>query len=348
MKRRVIGTTAALLACFFLGAGSYLFYWRPSQLQQKILTLPAITNYPDAAGLGVLIGSSSCGDLRPDHDLAHLKDTVEDLRRKLASKPDDLCVGNQYRQGIRFLTILQKQFAISPEALPSPLAGLAQNSTGTVQQLALTEDAPADNDPATAMPVKTFIDLTRADASAALNLQLGLSYVDLMIREGGREQKARLSSLSIERLSQAIQENPNMVGALYGRGLNYLYWPSLAGKLPLAIADLKRCIALSEAPSVRDQGLGIFAEAYTALGDSYVKAADTSVSSSQRASLLRGAREWWRIGGQHYPGYARLDERLALDDAHLIHYVEQARGLETYIDTDLHLLWDQPGKATIQ
>jgi hypothetical protein len=190
-----------------------------------------------------------------------------------------------------------------------------------------------------AEPVTLFKELSGKEDSPELSLQLGLSYVDLMIHEGGREEKARLSSRSIEALTHALERNPYLLGALYGRGVNYLYWPVIAGKLPYAVADLKDCIALSDLPIMKSHPPLIIAESYLALGDAYVKLSDADFSGSDKRAFISAARFWWREGAKRFPGYRAFDQRLVLTDTDLLPYVERMRGLETYINTDLNLLW---------
>lgn len=333
----VIGLCGA--ASFF----AYIYLWIPFDAKRKAVQLPdmpkgvilANTQIP-ALGAGF-----QCNDLATDMSVADLQQDLSVIREATRQNPEDLCTGNHYREAIRYLNLRTGRYVISPQSLPATLAHIAKDSesaTGIDLQ-----NGDKTTDPEKQEPVSLFHQIahTLPDGSATVDLQLGLAYVDLMIHEGGREQKARLSSHSIESLSAALKRQPYMVGALYARGLNYLYWPTIAGKLPLAIRDLKLCISLSRLTEFHERPPIIFAEAYLALGDAYVKLADTSFRSVERRALLDAARWWWAAGLSQFPQFGPLEERLAVEPEQLPSYMDAARGLETYINTDLDLLWSQ-------
>lgn len=314
-------------------------YWRPHLLLKEGSTLPVLPSSLTTDRIGIFNSRDFCPDIQPTFDTNALQQETNTLRTELIEHPNDLCVGNRFRQGIRMLTILRNQFAISVGSLPPELASLVKPDQGSGNSLPLTEDDTPTNSSDASEPVATFAPLDKKTSSSETALQLGLSYVDLMIREGGREQKAKLSSHSIESLTAAIKINPYSIGALYGRGLNYLYWPTLAGKLPFAVRDLKTCIALSRLPGLQLPLPKIVSASYLALGDVYVKLADSSLSATEKRAFLGLARQWWQVGLQSFPNDASIEERLSLSDQDLVRHVNEARGLETYINDDLNLLW---------
>lgn len=335
-----------LLLFIVIGAVGLSFPFRayvlaPYQMRRQQLKLPAMPTGLSLADLGIPEGlsTSNCPDISPALSDAQLDDRLSSLRTRLREFPGDLCAGNQFREVVRYRQLKSGDFAIQVSSLPAALASIAKDPNSIPTNPANSSKISADE----LEPAKSFRALTEVESANTpeTQLQLGLSYVDLMIRQGGREHKARLSSRSIEALSSALNRRPYMLAALYARGLNYLYWPVIAGKLPLAIADLKTCIALSYLPAMKDHPPLVIAAAYTALGDAYIKLADSALNESQQSDLLKIGRSWWEQGLQRFPHYSALEQRLAIAPDHMTQYIDLQRGLETYINTDLDQLWDR-------
>jgi len=278
-----------------------------------------------------------CSVLPVTLTVGELEARSQSLAVAVKTAPTDLCAGNQFRESIRYRYLRNGQFGVKLSSLPPDLAGIAKDSDA----LPTEEGNNSKISPDELEPAKLFRALASSDRTDGpeTELQLGLSYVDLMIRQGGRENKARLSSRSIEALSSVLDRRPYMIAALYARGLNYLYWPVIAGKLPFAIRDLKLCIALSRLPEMEKNPPLIIAEAYQALGDAYVKLADSTPSKDAERRLLTAGRHWWAEGRRRFPMYHGFDKRIGLPTEELVTYIDSARGLETYINSDLELLW---------
>jgi hypothetical protein len=329
-----------------VGAATAIFvlmYWQPLQMRRGAMSLPVVAAGLRPSDLGLLLAGDSpvCQDVPPAASPADLQQIRNDMRDAVRKRPKDLCAGNRYRTAIKYLSLRQGRFAIAPASLPPQLAAIAATNDSSVAEVALESDRrTVDDRPDAVEPAELFRDLaSKAQSnSPETQLQLGLSYVDLMLREGGRETKARLSSHSIEALSSALKQKPYLVAALYARGLNYLYWPVIAGRLPAAIADLKACIALPKQLRWHPHAQ-IFAAAYVALGDTYVKLSEMSLNPADQRKLLAIARLWWQDGLRDYPGDPELEARLSIPSDQLGAYVESARAIETYINTDLNLLW---------
>lgn len=162
---------------------------------------------------------------------------------------------------------------------------------------------------------------------AAVRYQAALAYVDALpglslLRQGS------LSTHSIDHVTAVLERSPDDWLALYIRGLNNLYWPSWFGRTRRAIADLRRCVDVSEragAPAPY-HALG-----YAALGDGYVKSGD----------VPRGVQTWTQ-GLARFPGSAELQTRVALPAADAPAFVKTQRDLDKPIDTDISFLWRQP------
>ncbi len=304
-----------------------------------MLSLPAVPPGITMADMGMPQTDSSfnCADLPTSLDASQLEQQVNSLTETLEKFPSDLCAGNHFREAVRYLGLREGQFALKVQSFPPDLAAIAKNPDS-----APTDEANSSRiSPDAQQPAKLFraFTATASGNTPESELQLGLSYVDLMIRQGGREHKAQLSSRSIEALSSALDRKPYLIAALYARGLNYLYWPEIAGKLPLAVSDLKTCIALSNLPALKEHPPLVIAEAYRALGDSYVKLADSTMDDREQQALLTAARNWWQQGKARFGDFRGFDERLNTPPRDLPKYIDSVRGLETYINTDLDLLW---------
>jgi hypothetical protein len=332
----VIGAIAALVAASFPFRA---YVWGPRSARQEAMSLPQLPPNLSLKDFGIPDPGSAfnCPDLPVSLQMADLEVRSKSLGSAIEHSPADVCAGNQFREAIRYLELQRGQYAIRTSSLPSQLASIAKDpDTIPTEETNSSRIAPDELEPA-----RLFRTLASSSSTNTpeTQMQLGLSYVDLMIRQGGREHKARLSTRAIEALSSALDRQPYMLAALYARGLNYLYWPIIAGKLPLSIRDLKTCIAISNLPALKDHPPLVIAEAYRALGDAYVKLSDSSLDSGTQDALRNAGRAWWEEGRQRFGNDHGFDERLSVPAEKLGTYIDSVRGLETYINTDLDLLW---------
>jgi hypothetical protein len=155
----------------------------------------------------------------------------------------------------------------------------------------------------------------------ALRFNAALAYVDDLPGHSLLIQ-AKLSTNSMGHASAVLDHEPQNWLALYIRGLNNLYWPTWYRRTDNAIADLTRCIEISEAGPSSLKGTHA-ALAYIALGDAYVK-----------QNKLDTAREIWTRGASLH-GVDELEQRLAIEPARLADTIEQIRSREVPVDTDL-------------
>jgi hypothetical protein len=329
--------TALALAGLWFPFRAYVL--GPYQARREALALPAVPRNIGWNDLGVPPGGDGfhCPDLPATLRMAELEAQSTTLRAAVQNAPDNLCAGNQFREAIRYLGLRNGQFAIKISSLPSHLAAVAKDPDAIpLEETNSSRIAPDDLEPAKSFRTLASYPSTNTPET---ELQLGLSYVDLMVRQGGREHKARLSTRAIEALGSALQRRPYMIAALYARGLNYLYWPVIAGKLPLSVRDLKTCIALSNLPALKERPPLVIAEAYRALGDAYVKLSDSTLDQGTQDALRHAARAWWLEGSARFGNDQGFQQRLAMPPEKLAAFIDSTRGLETYINTDLDLLW---------
>jgi tetratricopeptide (TPR) repeat protein len=134
--------------------------------------------------------------------------------------------------------------------------------------------------------------------------------------------QARLSTNSMAHASAVLEQAPNDWLALYIRGLNNLYWPLWYRRTDRAIADLKRCVELSEALPP-EQRRPYMALAYLALGDVYA-----------RLERPSEARAVWSRGSERHSS-EQLRSRLALAPDQVAQSVESIRSRDVPIDTDV-------------
>lgn len=155
----------------------------------------------------------------------------------------------------------------------------------------------------------------------AIRINAALAYVDELPGHSLYIQ-ARLSTHSIQHVSAILERDSGNWLALYIRGLNNLYWPLWYRRTDRAVADLKRCIQLSEElpPPQRKPYMVL---AYVALGDTYA-----------RLSQVAEARAIWTQGASRYSSH-QLQDRLQTQPAALHERIESIRSREVPIDTDL-------------
>lgn len=155
----------------------------------------------------------------------------------------------------------------------------------------------------------------------AAHYNASLAYVDKLPGLSLLSQ-ARLSTNSMDQVSTVLTATPDDWLALYIRGLNNLYWPLWYKRTDRAIADLKRCVQISEllGPDQLKPYMGL---AYLALGDVYA-----------RLGRVPEAQEAWRKGADRHP-LAELTRRLALPAEQVASSVEAIRSRDVPIDTDV-------------
>jgi tetratricopeptide (TPR) repeat protein len=158
-------------------------------------------------------------------------------------------------------------------------------------------------------------------AVAAVRFNAALAYVDNLPNHSLYMQ-ARFSTHSMDHVSAILQADPDNWLAFYIRGLNSLYWPLWYRRTERAIADLSRCIQISESLPAQ-QRQPFMALAYVALGDTYA-----------RLDRIEEARKVWAQGESEYSS-ALLHQRLAAEP-HTVHEaIEKVRSRDVPIDTDL-------------
>jgi tetratricopeptide (TPR) repeat protein len=178
-----------------------------------------------------------------------------------------------------------------------------------------------------------FSGLAKKVQTPNVNIEYALSYVDLMRScpkpPDGLVCQAQDSYSSISVLNAVLQKNPYNIIALYARGLNHLYWPSLMGHLPKAQQDLQYAVALTRFQ--KTIGPLFVPQAYVALGDVFAK-----------ANNIKEARNVWLNGLRAVTpsDQALLEQRLAIPQDQLNALEnQQLRGLGVYVNTDLSLFW---------
>jgi hypothetical protein len=179
------------------------------------------------------------------------------------------------------------------------------------------------------------LDRVAADhpAADAIRINAALAYVDQLPGHSLYIQ-ARLSTHSIEHVSAILAHDADNWLALYIRGLNNLYWPLWYRRTDRAIADLNRCIQLSEAlpPPQRKPYMVL---AYIALGDTYA-----------RLSQIDQARAIWTQGAARYASQL-LQDRLQTQPGLLHERIESIRSREVPIDTDLKVFVSAQGASPL-
>lgn len=152
---------------------------------------------------------------------------------------------------------------------------------------------------------------------------LGLAYVD-KIPTAGAVTQVILAERSLESLTASVEIDPRWAN-LYTRGNSYLFWPLVFGRVPSAVADLERVMAIQRRlPELRSH----HALGYIALGDAY-----------WRAEQPEKARRTWAEGLQHFPDNSGLARRAGADAAGLDELYDELFNPNNRVDTDLSILW---------
>jgi tetratricopeptide (TPR) repeat protein len=186
--------------------------------------------------------------------------------------------------------------------------------------------------------IRFFEDLTEAHPQAIMpRLNRSLAYVDKMpYPKLGIVSQGKLSNKSLAQLDIILGIDPTCWTAKFVRGMNHLHWPRKLGHAPQAIKDFTELIALQKSLPPEKQR-AYFAFGYVGLGDAHVKNRDAG-----REASLAQARQAWEQGLGEYPDSPDLKRRLELlrkSPDELIDYIEDLRGLEDPVDTDLAKVW---------
>jgi len=171
-----------------------------------------------------------------------------------------------------------------------------------------------------------FAKLTAAHpGSAPAQLNHGYAYVD-KIPAAGAVARVVLADRAVGRFNAAVAIEPSWL-ALFTRGNSYLFWPTVFGRAPLAIADLERATALGDL----EGNHSYHARAWLALGDGHWK-----------LGALDKARAAWQEGLRRFPGDAGLQARLSSEGEALAALIGDALDPERRVDTDLAPLVETP------
>ena len=155
-------------------------------------------------------------------------------------------------------------------------------------------------------------------------MNLGYAFVDKIPAEGAITQ-VLLANQALGHFSAALELEESWL-ARYTRGNSYVYWPTIFGRTPLAIADLERAIALSQQTAKRRY----HARAYIALGEAYWRLND-----------LEKARQIWREALQLFPNDKELPVLLGQDDKALHAWLTAHFEPGKRVDTDVSATWEE-------
>jgi len=156
-------------------------------------------------------------------------------------------------------------------------------------------------------------------------MNFGYAYVDKIPLEGAVTQ-VLLANTAVGHFSKAIELETSWLGH-YTRGNSYLYWPTIFGRTPLAIADLEKAIGISEKEkTLRSHHV----RPYIGLGEAYWRPED-----------LKKAREIWQDAARKFPDNEDLKKRLALDDEALTAFLTVHFEPGKRVDTNLGVLWEE-------
>jgi len=192
-------------------------------------------------------------------------------------------------------------------------------ATANVYRRAVIESGEFDR------AIRFFGKLVEAHPRAAnAYLNYGFVYVD-KIPTAGAITQVILANSALTNFTRAIDLSPSWIG-FYTRGVSYLFWPKIFGRVPLGLRDLEKALEIQRAGPRRPY----HARTFVALGDGYWKADDP-----QRA------RDLWREGLNQFPGHKPLEARLAADAAALAAIIERAFDPALRVDTDLSALWSE-------
>lgn len=177
---------------------------------------------------------------------------LELFETALASDPDNLRYGSEYRQAV-----LMRALKLHPK-----------------------EGKPEDFD----RPLKFFEQLVnRSPAAANAYLNEGFAYVD-KIPAAGSITQVILANNALTYFTKSLELRPTWIG-YYTRGMSYLFWPKIFGKAKLGISDLKKAIQIQKEGPLKPYHV----RAWVALGDGYWKSEEFERA---RAAWTDGLQEF--------------------------------------------------------
>lgn len=159
-------------------------------------------------------------------------------------------------------------------------------------------------------------------ANAYLNF--GFAYVD-KIPAAGAITQVILANSALNNFTRSIDLRPSWIG-FYTRGVSYLFWPKVFGRVPLGLQDLEKALEMQRSGPRRSYHVRTF----VALGDGYWKGDD-----AQRARVI------WSEGLKDFPGHPALEVRLRAEPAALSAIIDEAFDPSRRVDTDLSELWSE-------
>ncbi|MEM8934139.1 MAG: tetratricopeptide repeat protein [Acidobacteriota bacterium] len=163
-----------------------------------------------------------------------LEQAVDLLETALASAPDDLLVGTDYRQAV------------------IALADSIDPRRGDVE-------APYER-------ALTFFEQVVADHPDAANAHLNRAFAHVdKIPSAGAITQVILANTAVGHFTDALEREETWLG-FYSRGHAYLFWPPVFGRVDLGVADLEKALEIAEAT---DNAELYTVNAWSALGDGY-------------------------------------------------------------------------------
>lgn len=158
-------------------------------------------------------------------------------------------------------------------------------------------------------------------ANAYLNY--GFAYVD-KIPDAGSITQVINANTALSFFTKSLELRPTWIG-YYTRGNSYLYWPRIFNRTHLGIADLEEALKIQK----QEQPRGLYARAYIALGDGYLKMDD-----------VEKARQTWSEGAAQFPENPDLKTRLSASAEDLATILQTTYDPNRRVDTNLKELWE--------
>ena len=235
----------------------------------RVIGLPAVPESLTRADAGLDGIEQAAIQARVAVDRIEHGDSPSGLRafaELVEAKPTNLVLGNAFRMEVYRL---KRQLLVAARARG--------------------ERSPAFPDFFRAEPLATLTRIAAKNPTKELRVQIGLSYVDLMVLDPALEVRAPASIDSVHAFTSVLADHPYDVPALVGRGLNHLNRP---GKLvwpehPAPPADAaSRDLALAAAVGAKVGGASerVKGILLLLLGDAY--------AHEGKAGL---ARSWWTV-----------------------------------------------------
>ncbi|NOT00375.1 MAG: CRTAC1 family protein [Phycisphaerales bacterium] len=167
-------------------------------------------------------------------------------------------------------------------------------------------------------------------SDAWVRMELAAAYVDKIPTCGGIAavvSKGTLARKSLDQMDIIIEQKGDWWPAYYARGINHLHWPRALRHSDDAAVDFEKCVSIQIREGAA-KSKPYFERTYVLLGDSRAKNKEYDA-----------ARKAWRDGLKLFPESTELKKRLAIAaDGEVLEFVEDARSLESPIDTDFTFL----------